>query len=93
MRLFRPLATTAVTVGALGGGAALVLSLTGASAATASTVTTHTARSSAETTVKQPSAPATAARPGSPGTAASGAAMTKGKCTHMTGGSPATSYS
>jgi len=91
MRLFRPLAATAVAVGALGGGAALVLSLTGASAASASSVTTHTTRSSADVTAARPSTPARPAPSGSPGTAAPRTAMMNGKCAHMSGSSRASS--
>jgi hypothetical protein len=100
MRIIRPLVGTAVAAGALVGGLALGLSLTGASAATAaSSATTHTAKAVTETSAARSAGPAAPARAQAATAAPSTPAKMKGKCTHMPastrprpsgGGSPAT---
>ena len=81
MGIVRPLVGTAVAAGALAGGLALGLSLTGASAATTA-APAHTAKAATATSASRTTDDvAAAAQPSAP-------AMKKGKCPHMSGGSP-----
>jgi hypothetical protein len=87
MGIVRPLVGTAVAAGALAGGLALGLSLTGAGAATTA-APSHTAKAAAATSASRTTDTAAAARSGVAAAQPSTPAMKKGKCTHMSGGTP-----